>query len=246
MSQRNRTIPRRDCRVLLWVRLFTKNIGLDPVAYGFTSSDAVLLQNLCDELSEKYIIARSPDTRTSPSIAVKNECMKRTLDVCRSYVRRVNANPAITDVQKESLGIVISHRRSSPIPVPGSSPKVFVSHHGVGAHEIVFLDRDSSSMCKPYGVTHCVLMRAVGDQPINDLREAHYLGCYSHGPIRVRYDRTENGKVATYFAAWVTGTGQQSKWTVSQPLHIASADSGPSFASLGHTRKNEVMPQLAA
>jgi hypothetical protein len=227
MARRNRTIPERESDIITWVRNFTNHIVVDPEAYNLTVADADQLQALCDELTLAFIAARRPDTRTRTSIVAKNDCMDRTLEVFRSYVHRVKADTTITDAQMESLGIVPRNRRSSPVPAPKDPPQVRVTHKGLYEHVVQVRDAQRRGRCKPHGVSHVVLLCAVGDGPISDPTRARYVGAFTHGPIHVRFGSREHDKVATYFAAWLTGSGAQSSWARSQPTLIVTAGAPP-------------------
>lgn len=221
MAQRNRTIPDGDSRIVYWVRNFAHLISLDPQAYDLTQADADLLSSLAEELTAKYNTAVMPQTRTSPAIRAKNDCRKMTLAVFRSYVRQVNANPEIAEHKKVELGIVIPERRLTPIPAPVRAPSLRIKLEKPGVHKLGFRDLETKTgRRKPHGVSHLVLVGAIGDRPTNDPYKARYLGSYTRWPIYITHEHKDHGKCATYFAAWVTGTGKQTTWSAGVTMPI--------------------------
>jgi hypothetical protein len=246
MAYRNRSIPRREHAIVWWVRGFANHVVLDPIAYGFTADDAALLERLSDELTQAFIAAHKSGERTTMSVVAKNECMKRVLKVFRSYKRQAASNPDLTPMKKTALGIVTPQHRVSALPAPERGPSLGCEYAGLNVHRLRYRAFESRRRGKPRGVTHLILLCAVDDGPESDPQRAQFVGCYTRGPITIRHDDHANGKMATYFAAWLTRSGELSPWTTSTPMVVVTTGAPPLFKEFGQCPRRAAMPRFAA
>jgi hypothetical protein len=223
MAYRNRTIPDSDKGVRRFVYGFSRGVAAQPETYGFDAERAAELVILADELIGKSITAIRPGSRTPVAVRAKNDCKKRVLAVFRAAVNEIKANPAVEDWQRVNLDIVVEKsRRKSALPPPDMPPSLTIAKSGNGFHAIGFADTSHPGRRgRPRGATHLLLMRYVGEEPIADWTRAQFQGLHTRKPVRVNYAAADAGRVATYFAAWVTSTGEQSGWSVPVSMMIA-------------------------
>ena len=57
---------------------------------------------------------------------------------------------------------------------------------------------------------------AVADTAIDNPERTQFYRAFSANPAQVRFTKAEDGKIATYFARWVSARGETGPW--SQPL----------------------------
>lgn len=89
-------------------------------------------------------------------------------ELIRSYVRRIQANPDVTDAQRAAMGITVpdSTRSTNKANSIGSRPIVTVDTSQRMRHEIAIVDESTpTSKAKPAGVMGCeiwLVVTAVG------------------------------------------------------------------------------------
>src|SRR4051812_14277803 len=85
-----------------------------PVAYGLVAGDATALATDVTNWVNKYNLATAPTARTKGTVEEKNFAKDTLVARMRSYGRRINAKPAVSNALKVGLGLNL--RDSSPTP----------------------------------------------------------------------------------------------------------------------------------
>ncbi|MDR1524107.1 MAG: hypothetical protein LBS79_02475, partial [Tannerella sp.] len=116
-------IPEKDRDFLQWVINFLKQLNVMLSRLGFPSNEYQLLSSQRDDFSTKLTIAEEPATRTR--VAVKNKTVAR--DLLEKTVRHdikefLNYNRALTDGDREALGLPVYKTGRTPSKVAGEHP----------------------------------------------------------------------------------------------------------------------------
>lgn len=216
MAKRNRTIPDDEAGIRRFVYRCSRAVNNDPAVYHLTQDDADLLMAEADALIDASIAASRYGVHTTRSIVHRNGVKKRVLATFRTYVQRVRGYRDISEADLYNFGITVRPARKSPIPTPASRPELRVKVRDAFAHEISYRRQGPFGRHKPRGATHMVLLCHVGETagiPGGDPANLRYVGAFTRTPIRVTQRPGDGGKTATYLAAWLTSTGEQSPWS---------------------------------
>jgi hypothetical protein len=126
----------------------------------------------------------------------------------------IKRNRGISNAAKLSLGLNLLRPARLAVPAPSTSPILSVIGATPGVHTIRFADEDTpNARAKPAGAIAMQLFRAVGERAASDPRQATYYASVTRQPFAVTFDHADNGKVATYFARWITRTGLVGPWS---------------------------------
>jgi len=201
-------IPSSDTVFALWLANFASLITTDPTAYGLVIGDATNIQAQADAFAVAFAASSNPATRTAPTVAAKDQARAAAEFVVRPYAMTVNANPAVSDMQRADLGLTIRKLVPTPVPTPTTAPALTLVMATPG---VLHLDyRDSAtpdSKKKPYGTIGVELYAAVGLVPAVAPAAADYRLLATKSPVLVPFDAADAGKLATFYARFITSGG---------------------------------------
>ena len=233
MAYRNRTIPETDAGLRRFVYSFSRQIEQNAAVYGFTAAEVAEIVALADELIEASIAASRMATRSRVTVAQRNDVQQRIMPTLRGYVQRIRTDRSLSAGDLARVGISPPKRRVSALPAPRQAPGMTLEWAGDRAHQInCFTTEGSYSTRTPRGATHLVLLCTVDDEPTASRETARYVGGFTRFPIRVPHAPADDGKVATYFAAWLMGNGEQSPWSQPVSMRIVTAGALPASMKL--------------
>ena len=145
----------------------------------------------------------------------KNEAKDALIHALRTYVQGCIArNPAVTDEDREKMGLPLHDATPTPHPVPDIRPETEGEPAGKGAHRVTAVNPHTQSKDKPHLVSGVACARRVrrADEP--KPRAEDMPSDYQSGTSRVfQYPEDDYGKVADYATAYENSTGQRGPWS---------------------------------
>lgn len=215
-------IPATDVGFRDWLVNFDALTAVNFAAYGITSGQATDITNVTAAYVAALTAATDPSTRTPATIAAKNTAKADALVLVRPIAQQIKANPAVTDEQRAELGLVIDKFPPTPVPAPLTFPLLDILNATPGIHTIQYRDSETPfSKAKPPGALLMELWQAVGTAPAPDPTTAAFVRSETKCPFQVAQLPENAGKIATYFARWVTRTGLVGPWSSGVSLTIA-------------------------
>jgi hypothetical protein len=145
----------------------------------------------------------------------KNEAKDALVHALRVYVQGyVARNPAVTDEDKERMGLPLRDPTPTPHPVPDLRPETEAVPSGTGAHRVSAVNPHTRTIDKPplvAGVAYARRVRGV-EEPVS--RAEDMPSDYQAGTSRTfQYAEADYGKVADYATAYENSTGQRGPWS---------------------------------
>jgi hypothetical protein len=219
----NSFIPHRDVDALTWMQNFSSLITAAPARYALVAADATSIATAVQEFSTSLTVALEPSTRTKVTVNTKNEKRAAAESVCRQYAGVIKRNAGVTDSDKIAIGVPPINNERTPVPAPGSSPLLNVIGNTPGVQTVRFADSTTpDSGAKPTGAFQLQLYVAVGDAPAVAPEAATFQGAHTRNAVRVSFQSTQDGKVATYFARWCGIRGDVGPWSLPVSMRIAA------------------------
>jgi len=201
-------IPSSDNNFALWIANFSGLITTDPEAYGLVPGDAVNIQAQADAFAIAFDAASNPATRTAPTVAAKDQARASAEFVVRPYSMTVNANSAVSDMQRADLGLTIRKLVPTPVPIPTTAPALTLVMATPGVLHLDYRDAATpASKKKPYGTIGVELYAAVGLVPAVSPVAADYRLLATKSPVLVPFAADDAGKIATFYARFITSGG---------------------------------------
>jgi hypothetical protein len=159
-----------DAGILAFASNFSSVITSAPLPLGLTVLQATALAGLVSSYSAALTASTDPSTRGPAAVLSKEEKKRLLISNIRLLARIIQANPAVTNDQRFSLGLPI-RRVPSPIPQPGEAPDVDVKSVS-GRTIICRIHRATGSRRgKPPGVAGANVYSHVGPTPPASLND---------------------------------------------------------------------------
>lgn len=221
-------IPGRDSTLDSWADNFQTLIAAAPGTYGLVPADATAITDAFNTWHAAYLVGGStgsppvpvnPSTFTSVTVAAKNSAKFAMIIILRTYSSQIRLNPGVSNSDKIALGLNLPNNTPSPIPVPLTFPLLNIVSAGPGTHLVRFADSATPAVrAKPFGAVGMQLYRGVGVAPIVDVSLTAWYAQLTAQPFQASFLVGDAGKVATYFARWITR---------GKPIGDAAAQVGP-------------------
>jgi hypothetical protein len=194
-------IPRPDGPFLGWV----KNLyayALDHYAGWNIPSPQTGIEPLLNAYDAAYTAAQNPN-RGKADVLKKNETRKALESAVRVYVRAylIN-NPAVTDEDRVSMGLPVHSHAHHPVPVPRTSPQLFIDTGTRRRLLITYRDEGSEHRGKPHGVHGIEVRWAILDHPPADVKDLTRSAFDTNPPLTLEFEEHERGKKVYLCGRW--------------------------------------------
>lgn len=215
-------IPASDAGFAAWLLNFRTQldlgVGVPPALVG----DVTNVDTVDTAYQAAYLAATDPLTRTPVTVAAKNTAKSTALATVRPIAQLINADPSISDGDRVTLGLTVRSTTPTPITAPTTFPLLDILTATPGIHTIQYRDSDTpTTKAKPFGALQMELYEAIGIAAAPDPTTSVFAGLVTKSPFLVPQDPANAGKIATYFARWVTRTGLVGPWSSGVTLTIA-------------------------
>lgn len=223
-------IPPKDADLKSWLENFIALTSADPALYGLTGGDAAAIAAAGNPAVAAITVALNKPTRTPTDVLAKNNLRAAALQVIRPFAQAIRGNTGVTNDNKLALRLNLANNAPSPIPAPVTFPVLAMLGATPLQHTLRFADSSAATPRgkKPFGALNAqlwVVITAVGVPVPTDPLAGTMIAVPTKNPITVTFASGDVGKVATYFARWVTRTGLLGPWSVSLSMVIAGTGS---------------------
>lgn len=128
---------------------------------------------------------------------------------------KVQANPNVTDAQKELLGITVRKTTRTPAPIPSTTPsmqRIDTSTRGI--LRLFIVDASTpESRAKPPGVQGCEIREQIGGTEPVDPNTMPLLVIETRPRYRADFAPTEVGKTVYFALRWINTRGEHGPWS---------------------------------
>lgn len=207
-------IPAPDANFDAWLNNFETLIAADPTDYGLTAGDATAITTVKNAWDTAYLAATDPSTRTTPTIAAKDNARASAEAVVRPYAVQISRNSGVSDLLKAGVGVTIPSLVRTPIPPPTDAPTLALKSAISLVQTLTYKVAGQVGKAKPFGTIGVEIFRSVGTVAATDPEQCSYVGTYTKSPLRQTFIAENQGKTVTYFARYVTKSGPEG---VAQP-----------------------------
>jgi hypothetical protein len=205
-------IPSKDADFDPWLDNLQTLIAADPVDYGLTAPDAVVITAAYTAWHTAYLLATNPVTRTSPAVADKTAARVAAEATVRPYCQRISKNGGLDPSLILGLGLNLPNATRPPIPAPTTAPTLILVSGTLLRHELAYKDTLlGGTKKKPTGAIGIEVWRAIGTLPAVDPGQCSYYETWTKSPNFANFSAPDRGKTVTYFARYNTKAGPGGK-----------------------------------
>ncbi|MDR1984058.1 MAG: hypothetical protein LBQ28_04450 [Prevotellaceae bacterium] len=207
-------IPKADNQFLVWLKTLIAYLQTKFAEWGVPQTDVRDLETLASEFEDALGIAENPSTRTVVTIQAKNDARhaaeSKTRVVLKAYV---TYNPAVSNADRDAMGLPIHKTTRTPAPVPTDVPEAEIVLPSPAVVEIHFRSAESSHKAKPDGVHGAEFAWAILDTPPVDWKQLIHSAFDTHTPLRLTFEGSERGKTLYYALRWENTRGEKGPWS---------------------------------
>ncbi|MEA2734155.1 MAG: hypothetical protein QOE14_606 [Humisphaera sp.] len=202
-------LPTRDGELLTYAEHFAAYVIANGTALGFTVPQTTQLNDVVVDYHDAFGLASNEVTRTSGTIVdkdLKRGILKATL---RSYIARIQANPAVTAQQKADLSITIRDSEPTPQPPPNTRPVVTVVR--IVNNDVVVRMVDEltpTRRARPRGCAGIAIYSFVGENVPADLEQWRHEGLATKAEFTIGFNAADAGKKITIVARYYSRKGE--------------------------------------
>jgi len=218
-------LPKTEGGLRDWTANFSALITANPSTYGLMASDATAIAALVNAYAAALTVAVDPATKNKGTVAAKDSAKAAMLAVVRRYAQVIKLNDGVTNQEKLDLGLNISDSSRTPVPAPTTYPICTILGATPLQHTLRFADASTpAKRAKPEGAIGLELYYFVGPNPpaSPDGGPAEFYGVVTRQPYAIDHGDADVGKLATYWARWITRTGLTGPWSGPTGMTVAA------------------------
>jgi hypothetical protein len=206
----NDYIPHGFNELQIWLLRFLNYLQANLTRFGIISGTEKPLEMLIDAFVAANAKANMDNAGSSDRVDRKEKADAATVgarDFVNTYLRY---NAAVTDPDRESLGLTIPDKHPTPAPPPHSHPDIkFYATGDVCCVGIELRDSESESKAKPEHVHGAELRYAILPAPPVDDTELVHSEFTTRATHELQFTESERGKTVYVFARWENTRGQK-------------------------------------
>ncbi|EIQ00146.1 hypothetical protein OpiT1DRAFT_04686 [Opitutaceae bacterium TAV1] len=213
-------IPHSDAAFNDWVRFLHSYATENATRLGVRAADLTALTPLLNAWGEAYEAALNPATRTPAAIAARNTARKALQAAARDFVKAnlSTGNKAVTDADRENMGLTIPKTTHTPAPVPETSPRVRILMPEIRRLLLEFYDEAHPGGGKPFRVQGAEVIYAILDAPPASLAQLIRTAFDTRSPLTLDFEESERGKTVYFCLRWENTRGEKGPWS---PIYSA-------------------------
>src|SRR5438876_1532576 len=216
-------IPRSDADFSDWLHNFITYANANLAALGLTAGDMTPVQTAATDFDTAMAANDAMQAQAQGTRATKDGNRGAAEDLTRTLVARIQAEPNVTDAQRNSLGITVRSTTRTAVGAPTSKPVATVDTSQRLQHTIAFVDElTPTSRAKPDGAQGCEIWVKVDGPPPADASQLNYLATDTRTPYVAEFDGSQAGKIAYYMLRWVSTRGETGPWSQTVSATITS------------------------
>ncbi len=202
-------IPRTDASFDTWqinfVTFFLANaaaLGFDPLVEGAALTSAQVVWG------GSYAAHTTAQADAQAATGLKDTDRVSLIDMIRGLTVQMQANPAVTDAQRNSLGITVADTIPTPVGPPKSRPVLEVDTSQRLQITVAFRDEFATNVAKPEGVRGCEIWTKIGDPAPTDIDDTSYQATDTRTPHLLTFDGVDGGTTVHIIGRWVNTKGE--------------------------------------
>ena len=207
-------IPAGDAEFHNWQNNFVFYADANLAALGLVAGDLTPIVDAGSAWSSAFSNNAAAQAAAQAARQTKDDSRTTLETLIRALVRRLQASPAVSDAERQSLGITVRDTTPTTAGAPSSRPVVKVDSSQRLRHVIAFSDEATPTRtAKPAGVMGAEIWVKIGPTPPVDPSECTFLALDSRTPYTADYAGADGGKTAHYMLRWVSTNGDKGPWS---------------------------------
>jgi hypothetical protein len=215
-------LPKNDRSFLQWIVDFLRNLFPWLTRFGIPDDRYQSLAALRDDFSAKLETAENPATRTKKAVKDKTDARKAFERAVRQFVQQfLTHNPAVTDGDRDDLGLPIYKSGRTPAPIATDPPDAEVDTSHIGRLNILFYKKGHKhKKGKPAGQHGAEIAWIQRDTPPTRWDELLHSNIDTNSPFTLVFENDQRGKTVYFALRWENTSGKKGPWSEIQSAII--------------------------
>jgi hypothetical protein len=206
-------IPVNDGKFLTWVKNLIAYVIVHATAWGLSPTAWAKIEPMITEYENAYNKAQDAN-RGKADTALKNETRDALKKEVRVFVKGfLEYNPAVTNDDRERMGLPIHDTKPTPVPDPNSVPVPQVKMPFAGTIDLHVTDSATERKAKPAGVHGFETAWAILETAPTDWTQLNHSVFCTRTPLRLTFSGNERGKTLYFALRWENTRGVKGPWT---------------------------------
>jgi hypothetical protein len=208
-------IPRADAVFNGWQNILMSNVASRAPALNIPLAEVAALQVLQNRWKTAYAATQDPATCTKGAVKEKQEARDAYEAGWRKLIRTyLTYNPALTDKDREDMGLPIHKTTRTPAPVAATYPNFDIDSSVIRCLSVHFYDQGSKrSKAKPPGQHGAEIKWAILDTPPATIAELSQSEFDTHTPFTLSFEENQRGKTVYFCLCWENTRGEKGPWS---------------------------------
>jgi hypothetical protein len=191
----------------LWGRSF------NAVQYPTGGFIAYSIQTLLTAYETAFEAAQNPN-RGKVDVLNKDEARNVLKASLRTFVKAYLAfNPAVTDADKESMGLPLHDNTRTPTPPPSTIPEAEIDSSIIRQLTIHFKDNGSKKRGKPQGVHGVEIVWDITETVPTSMDEFKNSAFDTASPYTFTFNENQRGKRVFFCLRWENARSEKGPWS---------------------------------
>jgi hypothetical protein len=205
-------IPHSDGAFLEWAKTLIAYATAHETAFNVPAGTLTPIQGQLTAYETAFETAQNPN-RGKVDVLTKNETKAVLETALRGFIKAyISYNPAVTDADKENMGLPLRDTTRTPTPAPSTIPELELDSSIIRRVSVIFKDSGSDKRGKPAGV-HGIelrwsLLEAVPTS-VEDLKNSAF---DTASPYTFSFDEADRGKALYICPRWENNKGDKGPW----------------------------------
>ena len=208
----NDYIPQTDGAFLEWTKTLVSYVSPKLASFNIPEGSVSPIQAQLAAYEAAFATAQDPN-RGKVDIYNKNDTRDTLKSSIRVFVRAYLAhNPAVSDADKERMGLPLYDKSRSSVPAPATIPELELDSSIIRHISVHFRDAGSEKRGKPAHVHGIELRWAVRDNPPSSVEDLAKSAYDTASPYTFKFDEPERGKTLYICPRWENNKGDAGPW----------------------------------
>ncbi len=206
-------IPGPDAALSIWAANFSAYVTTNATALGVPTTDATALASAVTAFGGA-IASHTTAVANAKSVRETKQTDRQSLvSQARLIARRIQANPAVTNTQKDAAGITVPATTRTPAPAPTTVPAATLDTNAGLRQVLRLVDSGTDKRRKPRGAIGAEVYMAIASAPPAGVDQLSLRDVNSSTKVIQEFNSADTGKTAFYAFRWVNTRGDKGPWS---------------------------------
>jgi hypothetical protein len=197
---------------LEWAKTLVAYVSPKLTAFNIPQETLMPIQGQLTAYETAFKTAQNPN-RGKVAVLNKNETKEVLIQSLRTFIKAyLTYNPAISDADKENMGLPLHDGTRTPVPAPTTIPELELDSSVIRQVTVHFKNAGSDWRGKPAHVHGVELRWGLLDNAPSSVEDLKNSAFDTASPYTYTFDETERGKALYICPRWENNKGDKGPW----------------------------------